>query len=88
MARTLGLFALFFGSMLAACAAQPPQTLGEATCQARSCKIKVDASACETGGHPSVDIGKIHVKGNKNVQLVWEVQHARYEFRLGKSLLL
>lgn len=78
-----------FTLTLAGCAAQPVQPpLAEATCQARSCKIKVDASACETGGRPSVDIGKIHIKGNKNVQIVWEVQHARFEFRLGRSLLL
>ena len=79
---------------LAACAVQPPQppqppqTLTEATCQSHVCKIKVDASACETGGRPSVDIQRIRIKGNKNVQIVWEVQHARYEFRLGRSLLL
>ncbi len=80
---------LVFTLTLAGCAAQPVQPpLAEATCQARSCKIKVDASACETGGRPSVDIGKIHIKGNKNIQIVWEVQHARFEFRLGRSLLL
>jgi hypothetical protein len=79
------------GSVLAACAAQPaqpPQGLTEATCRATTCKIEVDASACQTGGHPAVDIGKIHIKGNKNIQIVWEVQHAAYEFRLGRSLLL
>ncbi len=80
---------LVFALTSGGCAAQPVQPpLAEATCQARSCKIKVDASACETGGRPSVDIGKIHIKGNKNIQIVWEVQHARYEFRLGRSLLL
>ena len=62
--------------------------LTEATCQSTSCKIKIDASACDSGGVPSVDIDKIHVKGNHNVQLVWEVQHARWELRLGKSILL
>src|SRR5436190_18532110 len=80
---------LVFALTSGGCTAQPVQPpLAEATCQARSCKIKVDASACETGGRPSVDIGTIHIKGNQNIQIVWEVQHARYEFRLGRSLLL
>ena len=82
---------LLVGLGIAGCAAQPaqpPQGLTEATCRATTCKIKVDASACQTGGHPAVDIGKIHIKGNKNIQIVWEVQHAGYEFRLGRSLLL
>src|SRR5204862_4423257 len=80
-----------FGFCVAGCAAQttpPAQPLSEAICQDKTCRIKVDASACQTGGHPAVDIGKIHIKGNKNIQIVWEVQHAGYEFRLGRSLLL
>ena len=91
LCRTAWGVGAMLGSALLTCAAQvaqPPQALSEATCQANTCKIKVDASACETGGRPSVDIGKIRIKGNKNVQIVWEVQHARYEFRLGRSLLL
>lgn len=82
---------VLLGSAFATCAAQvaqPPQALTEATCQTTTCTVKVDASACESGGRPSVDIGKIHVKGNKNVQIVWELQHPRFEFRLGRSLLL
>ena len=88
---SLGLIVAF---AVAACAAQPvqppqpPRAGAESTCQARTCKIKVDASACETGGRPSVDVERIRVKGNKNVQIVWEVQHARFEFRLGRSLRL
>jgi len=79
---------LLFGSALASGAAQPQQPLTEATCQTTSCTVKVDASACETGGPPSVDIGKIHIKGNKNIRIVWEVSHPGFEFRLGRSLLL
>ena len=88
MATKARLPALVFVLTLVGCAAQTPQTLTDGTCQARSCRIKVDASACETGGRPSVDIARIHIKGGKNVQIVWEVQHAKYEFRLGRSLLL
>ena len=88
MARTLLFSAVVLSITLWGCAAQPPRMLTEATCQSTSCKIKIDASACDSGGVPSVDIDKIHVKGNHNVQLVWEVQHARWELRLGKSILL
>jgi len=89
VAARLGLLSV--AASVFGCAAQPPQppqAPSEATCQARTCKIKVDASACEAGGRPLLDIDKIHVKGNKNVQIVWEVEHPRYEFRLGRSLLL
>lgn len=83
------LSALVFCFTLWGCAAQPPRTLTESTCQSTSCKIKIDASACDSGGIPSVDIDKIHVKGNHDVQLVWEVQSSNnWELRLGKSLLL
>ena len=88
MARTLLVSAVVFSVTLWGCAAQPPRMLTEQTCTGRTCNIKVDASACDTGGRPSVDIDKIRIKGNHDVQIVWEVQHARWEFRLGKSLLL
>src|SRR5437773_7345809 len=59
------LIPVLFGFCVAGCAAQttpPAQPLSEAICQDKTCRIKVDASACQTGGHPAVDIGKIHIK--------------------------